>query len=35
MNETKRQDIIDRILALTPAQLEALITMWEQETGRE
>lgn len=34
MNERK-QSIIDRILALTPAQFEALITMWEQATGRE
>lgn len=35
MSQTKRQEIIDRILALTPAQFEALITMWEQVTGRE
>lgn len=35
MSQTKRQNIIDRILALTPAQFEALITMWEQVTGKE
>lgn len=29
--KTKKQELIERILALTPAQLEAVIKEWERQ----